>query len=122
LCILVSDLERIDYKDQLEILEWISPIQYTAHHKTVEEARTDGTGEWLLRHEKFREGAGKTFLTSRVIDHLLEISTLEGFAFFYCNQIEEDRRKPLSVLQSYVRQLSTTIRNPRNIRKRLRDL
>ena len=60
-------------------------------------------------------GAGKTFLTSKVIDHvqgLLENSSIpEGFAFFFCNRNEEDRRKPLSVPRSYVRQLSTTVRN-----------
>jgi hypothetical protein len=71
-------------------------------------------------------GFGKTFLTSKVIDHienLLESSpNQEGFAFFYCNQTEEGSRKLLHILQSFVRQLSRAVGNPGQIRKRLRDL
>jgi hypothetical protein len=46
----------------------------------------------------------------------------EGFAFFYCDRNEEVRRQPVSVLQSYVRQLSTTTRNPEHIQIQLRHL
>ncbi|KAI1123673.1 hypothetical protein F5Y10DRAFT_47475 [Nemania abortiva] len=135
-------LERIDYQEQKEILDWISPVLYGSHHDRVKEARTSDTCEWLLAHEKFHKwedanssmilwlqgspGAGKTFLASRVIDHIRarprSPAYQEGFAFFYCDRNEEQRRKPLSVLQSYVRQLSTTIGNSRRIRGRLRDL
>ncbi|RYP41559.1 hypothetical protein DL768_010475 [Monosporascus sp. mg162] len=94
--------------ERLKILEWISPIPYGKHHNTVKEARTPA-------------GAGKTFLTSKVIDHvqsLLKSSRNEdGFAFFYCNRNEEERRKPLMVLRSYVRQLSTTAKYPEEMRK-----
>ncbi|KAJ3574775.1 hypothetical protein NPX13_g4254 [Xylaria arbuscula] len=136
-----SLMNRIDKKNHVKLLEWISPIPYGQHHNTVKEDRTTGTCEWLLRHEKFREwedsnlsstlwlqgipGAGKTFLASKVVDHrrdMLETSpNQEGFAFFYCNRNEEKRREPLFVLQSYVRQLSTTVRNPDCIRKDLQD-
>jgi Cdc6-like AAA superfamily ATPase len=71
-------------------------------------------------------GTGKTFLTSKIVDHtqsLLKASpNHEGFAFFYCNRNEKERRDPLSVLQSYVRQLSTPARNPEDIRAKLRTL
>lgn len=46
----------------------------------------------------------------------------EGFAFFYCNRNEEERRKPLSVLRSYVRQLSTGASYPQEMRKKIREL
>ncbi|RYP57916.1 hypothetical protein DL770_010551 [Monosporascus sp. CRB-9-2] len=128
--------------ERLKILEWISPIPYGKHHNTVKEARTSGTCEWLLQHERFREwedttssvilwlqgspGAGKTFLTSKVIDHvqsLLKSSRNdEGFAFFYCNRNEEERRKPLMILRSYVRQLSTTAKYPEEMHKKLQEL
>ncbi|RYP31190.1 hypothetical protein DL766_004498 [Monosporascus sp. MC13-8B] len=128
--------------ERLKILKWISPIPYGKHHNTVKEARTSGTCEWLLQHERFREwedtassvilwlqgspGAGKTFLTSKVIDHvqsLLKSSrNEEGLAFFYCNRNEEERRKPLTVLRSYVRQLSTTAKYPEKMRKKLQEL
>lgn len=68
-------------------------------------------------------GAGKTYLTSRVIDHvhgLLGSSSPDaGFAYFYCNRNEEERRDPLCILQSYVRQLSTAIGSTGHIRKSL---
>ncbi|KAH8653732.1 ankyrin repeat-containing domain protein [Xylariales sp. PMI_506] len=71
-------------------------------------------------------GTGKTFLTSKVIDHvqnqLANSQMPEGFAFFYCNRNEEIRREPLSVLQSYVRQLASAMNHPGQIRKRLRDV
>lgn len=130
------------------------------HHRTVKEARTDGTCEWLLQHEKFREwensnssavlwlqgsrklfplriyvldnsplmniaGAGKTFIASKVIDHIqnqLKTSPNQGFAFFYCNRNETGRHDPLSILRSYVRQLSTTTSISDGIRKALNDL
>lgn len=71
-------------------------------------------------------GVGKTFLTSKVIDHVQDIlqgsPNHEGFAYFYCNRNETERREPLSILRSYVRQLSTTARNPRDMQKKLRSL
>lgn len=69
-------------------------------------------------------GTGKTYLTSKVIDHIqgpLKSSTDHaGFAYFYCNRNEEDRTNPLFVLQSYVRQLSTAVGTPGHIRQSLR--
>jgi ankyrin repeat domain-containing protein 50 len=46
----------------------------------------------------------------------------EGFAYFYCNRHEEDRRQSLSILRSYVRQLSAPRTSPGHIQKSLRDL
>jgi len=70
-------------------------------------------------------GVGKTFLTSKVIEHtrrrLRCSANPEGFAFFYCNRNDEERRQPLSVLRSYVRQLSTTPERPERIRKQLQE-
>ncbi|KAI1271482.1 hypothetical protein F5Y07DRAFT_404328 [Xylaria sp. FL0933] len=107
-------MDHIDQNSQIELLEWISRIPHGKHHSRVKEARTSDTS-----------GAGKTFLTSKVIDHrrnALESSpNQEGFAFFYCDRNEEERRQPLSILQSYVRQLSTTVKNPNYIRRQLQD-
>jgi ankyrin repeat domain-containing protein 50 len=50
-----SDLifAQIDYGSKIEMLEWISPINYGEHHHIVKEARTAGTGEWLLGRQEF---------------------------------------------------------------------
>jgi Cdc6-like AAA superfamily ATPase len=69
-------------------------------------------------------GTGKTFLTSKVIDEIQLLALdqpEEGFAFFYCNRNETNRRQPLSVLRAFIRQLSNTTAAPCAIRKELRD-
>jgi len=89
----------------------------------------------LVRHEwlytstlsliDLSTGTGKTYLTSRVIDEirhsLKHHPNHEGFAFFYCNRNEPQRREPLSVLRSFVRQLSTPIRCADSIQRELRQ-
>lgn len=71
-------------------------------------------------------GTGKTILTSRIVDRVQDILKCspndEGFAFFYCDRNEEVRRQPVSVLQSYIRQLSTTARNPEHIQIQLQNI
>ena len=76
-------------------------------------------------------GVGRTFLTSKVIDHTEEILTRnendEGLAIFYCKRDEELRRNPVSILHSLVRQLTTsafsriTLRKP-NVQEDIKDL
>lgn len=134
-----SILERVD--DRIDILEWISPIPFGKNHDNVKETRTPGTGEWLLQHRDYRDwegknssvlfwlqgspGTGKTYLTSSVIDRiqgaLEEDPKDEGFAFFYCDRNEAKRAQPLSILQSFVRQLSTTASNPKLMQIQLRN-
>ncbi|RAK99918.1 uncharacterized protein BO80DRAFT_426008 [Aspergillus ibericus CBS 121593] len=125
-----NHLTRVDKNKALELLEWISPVPYGKHHTTVQTERAANTGEWLLQHPMFRDweensssavlwlrgspGVGKTFLTSKVIDHIQEALSNtpnhEGLAFFYCNRNDVGTSQPLSVAQSYIRQLSTTAR------------
>lgn len=61
-----------------------------------------------------------------VVDHVRGVlqrsPNHEGLAYFYCNRNEKERREPLSVLQSYVRQLSTNTRDSGKVQTRLRDL
>ncbi|KAI0855166.1 ankyrin repeat-containing domain protein [Xylaria cubensis] len=136
-----SVIDQFEETNRMRTLKWISPVDYGSHHIEVEDNRTLGTCEWLINHERFYEwedsnssmilwlqgdpGAGKTFLTSKVIDHVqgsVESSpNQEGFAYFYCNRNEEKRRKPLCILRSCVRQLSTTLKNPGCIRKQLQN-
>ncbi|GKZ24761.1 hypothetical protein AbraIFM66951_002019 [Aspergillus brasiliensis] len=121
-------LEKLEWREALEILDWISPVKYGSHHNNVRGNRTPDTGDWLLQKGAFRDweessssavlwlrgspGVGKTFLTSRVIDHvqdtLARTPNDEGFAYFYCNRTEDIRTRPLAVAQSYVRQLASS--------------
>lgn len=134
-------LERVDYDEKVGILDWISSVPHGKHHASIKDSRVSGTCEWLLQHENFAEwtnahssvimwlygspGAGKTFLASKVIDEIenhLDATSNQGFAFFYCNRNEVDRREPLSILRSYVRQLSSPAGNSERIQGRVRDL
>lgn len=71
-------------------------------------------------------GSGKTYLTSKVIDTIQDQISYplknDGFVFFYCKRDDEPRDKPLNVLQSFVRQLSTTARNPESMQNKLRKV
>ncbi|KAJ5090117.1 NACHT nucleoside triphosphatase [Penicillium argentinense] len=132
-----SLLKYVDEKERIELLEWISAVPFRKHHYTVQEARTPGTGEWLLKHNYFCDwkakrsstlfwlqgnpGTGKTYLTSTVIDWVRDQPSKgndEGFAFFYCGR-DEKHTQPLTILQSFVRQLSTTRSNPASMQAKL---
>ncbi|KAM6520141.1 hypothetical protein FALCPG4_013692 [Fusarium falciforme] len=122
-----KSLDKMELNELINVLKWISPIKYNLHHDLVRQARTKGTCDWLVQQSKFYEwrsetssitfwlqgfaGSGKTFITSRVIDLVAENlgskRNHEGFAFFYCNQTEPTRRQALSVLCSFIRQLSS---------------
>ncbi|KAL7798837.1 hypothetical protein V8C43DRAFT_328735 [Trichoderma afarasin] len=124
----VNDLLEEVEKDRLErLMDFISSEKFGKGHITIKDSRIEGTGDWLINHEGLRDwqaipssstllclkgtvGTGKTYLTSRVIDHVkqtLETSAHdEGFAFFYCNRSGPMMLDPLIVLRSFVRQLS----------------
>ncbi|KAE9380762.1 hypothetical protein N431DRAFT_477640 [Stipitochalara longipes BDJ] len=133
-------LEKGNEKERLEVLDWLSTVLYGLNHLTVREERTADTCGWLLKHSQYQEwqdtsasiifwlsgtaGTGKTFLTSKAIDDiqgsLNSNSNQEGFAFFYCNRNEAERREPLSMLRAFVRQLSTPSSEKHSIQKRLK--
>jgi hypothetical protein len=134
-------LEITNKADRFSMLDRISSVRFGQHHGTVTEDRTPGTGEWVLEDVSFRQwqsqgssvfvlegnaGTGKTFLTSTVIDHLQRLTTNsvtnEVFAYFYCDKSEDSRRSPLSILQSYVRQLAAPVNNTSSVRVSLKKL
>jgi hypothetical protein len=48
-----SFLEKVDQRERLKILEWISNVPHGKNHETVKEQRTKSTCEWLLRHKRY---------------------------------------------------------------------
>lgn len=133
-------LAHMDERDRIEMLEWISSIPFGSDHDGISEDRTPGTGEWLVQHRDFQSwestslsrffwlqgspGTGKTYLTSAVIDRVRDrVATKnEGFAFFYCRRGNDERRsQPQSVLQSFVRQLSTNTHSIESVQTKIRD-
>jgi hypothetical protein len=55
--------DRLNESERLEILTWISDIPYESNHYTARKERTEGTGEWLLRHKQYREWRGSSTST-----------------------------------------------------------
>ena len=55
--------DKLNESERCEILTWVSDIPYESNHYTARRGRTDGTGEWLLRHDRYREWRGSSAST-----------------------------------------------------------
>ncbi|KAI9754904.1 MAG: hypothetical protein M4579_004504, partial [Chaenotheca gracillima] len=104
------------------ILNWLAPADYGVQQSDILSRRQEGTGKWLLQSERFRRwckedrqtlfcqgmpGAGKTMMTSIVVDHLFaeyHKDTSVGIAYAYCNYRRQHEQKPTDLLASLLRQ------------------
>ncbi|KAK6514396.1 hypothetical protein TWF506_008791 [Arthrobotrys conoides] len=114
-----SILER---EEDLKILEWLTPIEYGPQQNDIVQKRQPGTGQWLLNSSEYYgwlqnrkqilfcpgiPGAGKTFLTSIVVDHLLQSfgnTSAAGIAYIYFNFKNEQTIH--NILASLLKQLA----------------
>lgn len=105
------------------IIDWLTPIDYTTQQSDFIGRRQKGTGQWLLDSEKFQwwqnnskqtlfcpgiPGAGKTMITSIVVDHLCDTFQNEadiGIAYLYCNYRRKEEQNPEYLLLSLIKQL-----------------
>lgn len=53
-------LEKMELNELINVLKWISPIEYNLHHDLVRQARTKGTCDWLVQQSKFYEWQSET--------------------------------------------------------------
>ncbi|KUL92164.1 hypothetical protein ZTR_02447 [Talaromyces verruculosus] len=126
------------------ILEWLTPIDYTAQQNDILGQREEGTGQWLLERDEFKSwastkqqtlfclgipGAGKTTLAPIIIDHLEQKFHADpdvGIAYIYCNFQSTPDLDIHEILASLVKQLiqrqselpKTVIDMYRNYRKK----
>jgi Cdc6-like AAA superfamily ATPase len=93
------------------ILDWITSIDYAAQQSDFISRRQAGTGQWLLDSAEFTAwlgtdkrtlfcpgipGAGKTVLTSIVVEELFtrfENNGNIGIAYLYCNYRQQHQQK-----------------------------
>lgn len=103
-------------------MQWISRVQYVEHARNAGADILKGTGQWLLRHEKFQTlrnsltsqilwlrgdpGTGKTKLTHIVLDALNTLEKNTPIAYFFCNRNENERRDALTIVRTLLKQLS----------------
>jgi hypothetical protein len=113
-------------KDQEEqaILDWLSPTDYTSQQNDFIKLRQAGTGNWLLDSTEFKSwvktkkqtlfcpgipGAGKTILTSIVVEELstrFQNDSSAIVAFIYCNFRRQTEQTLDDLLANLLKQLA----------------
>jgi ankyrin repeat protein len=115
---------KSDRDEDTVILNWLTPIDYGPQQSDYFRRRQAGTGQWLLDSKEFQKwletskqtlfcpgipGAGKTILTSIVVDHLMtwpKNSSNIGIAYLYCDFRRREKQKAEDLLASLLKQLS----------------
>jgi hypothetical protein len=124
---------NLDRKEDFEILNWITPIDYAPQQSDLISRRQEGTGQWLLDSPEFQAwlkprkqtlfcpgipGAGKTIITAIVVDNLcanFQDDPNVGIAYVYCSFKRNHEQKLEDLLLSLLKQLAqgqTAIPNP----------
>lgn len=94
---------RSDRDVELQILNWLTVIDYGPQQSDIFRAHQPGTGQWVLDSDQFQKwistrgktlfcpgipGGGKTIVASVVINHLIEKlreDSVSGLAYIYCD-------------------------------------
>ncbi|RYP88139.1 hypothetical protein DL769_000331 [Monosporascus sp. CRB-8-3] len=110
--------------EQDAILNWLTPADYAPQQSDFIKRRQAGTGQWLLASPEFQvwlrtdertlfchsmPGAGKTILTSIVVDELMAcFGTDKGTCIVYicCNFRRQDEQKAEDLFASLLKQLA----------------
>jgi Cdc6-like AAA superfamily ATPase len=115
--------KRGDTQDCQAIIDWLTPVNYALQQSDFIAQRQEGTGEWLLMSKEFQQwlaqnnqtlfcpgipGAGKTIISSVVIDHLHKTFGNDpaiGIAYLYCNFRQQHEQKSSDLIASLLKQL-----------------
>ncbi|KAJ7108251.1 ankyrin repeat-containing domain protein [Mycena epipterygia] len=110
-----------DAVEHKKILDWITPLNFFQRQADIFSVWQVGTGEWLLSDPQFKSwesgteqvlwcrgipGAGKTVLSSMVVNHLRVESLNDiGVACVYLNHKETEVQTPVNLLAALWKQL-----------------
>jgi hypothetical protein len=112
-----------DDQERRAIINWLTPIDYSAQQSDFLARRQEKTGLWLLDSDEFQRwlnkskqtlfcpgipGAGKTMITSIAIDNLcarFQNDPSVGVAYVYCNYRRQQEQKPADIFASLLKQL-----------------
>ncbi|KAF8241747.1 hypothetical protein K440DRAFT_608219 [Wilcoxina mikolae CBS 423.85] len=124
---LEESLRQAQMKRRKECANWLSPADMETDKDTASRVKTPGTTEWLLRTRELKDwihggqavravwlsgipGAGKTVLSSSVIEHLQTMqeavqSTISSVLYFFCSYKQPDKNTCLAMLRSFIYQI-----------------
>ena len=111
-----------DNEQRLRTLDWLTPLDYDAQQQDFISRRQPGTGKWLLESKEYQSwlttvghtlfcpgmpGAGKTILTSTVVEDLTTRYRGDkntAIAYIYFNFRRQDDQKLTNLLASILKQ------------------
>ncbi|KAL8966530.1 MAG: hypothetical protein Q9183_003335 [Haloplaca sp. 2 TL-2023] len=111
-------------QDMPKIQQWLKPQDPSVNYHSARRRRCEGTGEWFVGSETFRQwiakpamlvwlygspGCGKTFLSATILDHVFEYCSLLGsraVLYFYFDFRDGRRQQHQAMIYSFVSQLS----------------
>jgi hypothetical protein len=132
-------LQRQHDEERIAILEWLTPIDYSPQHCDKLSRQQSGTGQWFLDSPEYQAwletrnqtlfcpgilGAGKTILTSIVIDNLItmyESDETVGITYIYCDLQQRHVQTAEGLLRSLIKQLAQKLSFPPDCLGRLYD-
>ncbi|KAK6525188.1 hypothetical protein TWF694_005334 [Orbilia ellipsospora] len=118
--------ESLTLNEDLKVLDWITTIDDSLQHNDFFNRRAKGTGQQFLNSPEYQSwlntakgilfcqgipGAGKTILTSVVIDYLIDrylYNPTVGIAYIYFNSKGSAQLRIDDLLSSLLRQLART--------------
>ena len=119
----VVDIRNVQNLQQHEtVMQWLSPIDFSAQQFDVISRRQEGTAQWFLDSPKFKSwlhgpdktlfcsgipGAGKTILAAVAVDHLCRAaySKSVGIAYLFCSYKAQSEQSTRSLLAALLKQL-----------------
>ena len=109
--------------DQAKVLRWLAGADPSTNYNTARKKHEKNTGSWLLQSPEFKSwkesdgsimwlfgipGAGKTILSSTVVDHLTirdESLPAHPLAYFYFDFNDQGKQTAIGCLRSLTHQL-----------------
>lgn len=119
--------QRQAHQDQNAILDWLTPTNYSSQQHDILDRRQPGTGQWFLESPEYTTwlqlagqtlfcpgipGAGKTTLTSIVIDNVTrgyQADSGIGIAYIYCDFRRQTEQTLGHFLATLLKQLAKTM-------------
>ncbi|KAG8527048.1 uncharacterized protein KY384_008477 [Bacidia gigantensis] len=119
----LGELRNRQKDDEMrEIIQWLSPLNFATRHQDIFSKHQEGTGQWFLDDDKFVQwktgnsrliwcpgvpGAGKTVLSSIVVDYLMNSFEDDDIAVvgIYCDFKEFNQQSTSKYLASLLQQM-----------------